>query len=53
MQAGFTVLETGLVRAKNSVNVAAKKIADVCVSSLGYWNIGHVIITLVIKFIRR
>ncbi len=40
MQAGFTCLETGLVRAKNSVNVAVKKIADVCISALGYWIVG-------------
>jgi Amt family ammonium transporter len=40
MQAGFTCLETGLVRAKNSVNVAVKKIADVCIASLAFWLVG-------------
>jgi hypothetical protein len=32
MQAGFTCLESGSVREKNSVNVAVKNITDLCVS---------------------
>ncbi|MDH5563590.1 MAG: ammonium transporter [Nitrospirota bacterium] len=40
MQAGFTCLETGLVRAKNSINVAIKNLVDFCTSSLGFWVIG-------------
>ena len=40
MQAGFTCLETGLVRAKNSINVAIKNVADVCVSGLTFWAFG-------------
>ncbi len=40
MQAGFTCLETGLVRAKNSINVAVKNVADFCVASLAFWAIG-------------
>ncbi len=33
MQAGFTCLESGLVRAKNSINVAMKNLVDFCASS--------------------
>ncbi|GAA6155742.1 ammonium transporter [Pyruvatibacter sp. HU-CL02332] len=40
MQAGFTCLETGLVRAKNSINVAVKNVADFCVASLAFWAVG-------------
>ena len=40
MQAGFTCLETGLVRAKNSINVAVKNVADFCVASIAFWAIG-------------
>ena len=40
MQAGFTCLETGLVRAKNSINVAIKNVVDFCISALMYWSIG-------------
>ncbi len=40
MQAGFCLLEAGLVRAKNSVNVAIKNLMDFCVSSLLFWAIG-------------
>ncbi|OUR69757.1 hypothetical protein A9Q73_01410 [Bermanella sp. 47_1433_sub80_T6] len=41
-QAGLLCLETGLVRNKNSVNVAAKTLANLCLvfclySLLGYW----------------
>ncbi|MDY7024815.1 MAG: ammonium transporter, partial [Pseudomonadota bacterium] len=31
MQAGFALLESGLTRAKNSVNVIMKNYADLCV----------------------
>ena len=40
MQAGFTSLESGLVRTKNSINVAAKNFADFCVSSAVFWLFG-------------
>ncbi|MDH5775509.1 MAG: diguanylate cyclase, partial [Nitrospirota bacterium] len=43
MQAGFTCLETGLVRAKNSINVAIKNLVDFCTSSLGFWAVGFAI----------
>jgi Amt family ammonium transporter len=40
MQAGFTCLETGLVRPKNSINVALKNFADFTISSLIFWFVG-------------
>ena len=40
MQAGFLCLETGLTRRKNSINVAAKNLADFCVSTLMFWGLG-------------
>ena len=40
MQAGFICLETGLVRAKNSINVALKNISDFCIASLLFWAVG-------------
>ena len=40
MQAGFTCLETGLVRAKNSINVAIKNVVDFCVASSIFWMFG-------------
>ena len=41
MQAGFTCLETGLVRAKNSINVAIKNVVDICLASIMFWTIGY------------
>ena len=40
MQAGFACLETGLVRAKNSINVAIKNVLDFCVAGMGFWLVG-------------
>lgn len=40
MQAGFTCLETGLVRSKNSINVAIKNLMDLCVSGAIFWLFG-------------
>ena len=40
MQAGFCQLESGLVRAKNSINVALKNLVDFCVSGAIFWLIG-------------
>ena len=40
MQAGFTCLETGLVRAKNSINVAIKNVVDFCISAIIFWLFG-------------
>ena len=41
MQAGFTCLETGLVRAKNSINVAIKNVVDFCIASIIFWTFGY------------
>jgi len=43
MQAGFCCLESGLVRSKNSINVAIKNLADFCVSSVLFWAFGFAI----------
>ena len=40
MQPGFLCLESGLTRRKNSVNVAAKNLADFCVATVVFWGIG-------------
>lgn len=40
MQAGFLCLESGLTRRKNSINVAAKNLADFCVTALVFWGVG-------------
>ena len=43
MQAGFLCLETGRTRSKNSINVAAKNIADFLVSAAVFWAVGFAI----------
>ena len=40
MQAGFCCLESGFVRSKNSINVAAKNFADFCISAGIFWACG-------------
>jgi len=40
MQIGFCMLEAGLVRQKNSINVAFKNLMDFIVAGLAYWAIG-------------
>ena len=40
MQPGFLCLESGLTRRKNSVNVAAKNLADFCMATVVFWCIG-------------
>ncbi len=40
MQGGFTALETGLIRAKNSLNVAIKNISDFMVAVISFWVFG-------------
>jgi Amt family ammonium transporter len=40
MQPGFLCLESGLTRRKNSVNVAAKNLADFCVATVVFWGVG-------------
>ena len=41
MQAGFGLLESGMSRAKNSVNVIMKNYTDVCVGSLVFFCVGY------------
>ncbi len=41
MQAGFCLLETGLVRSKNSINVAFKNLSDFCLAACTYWVVGY------------
>lgn len=43
MQGGFCLLESGLVRAKNSFNVALKNLVDFCVSAAVFWVFGFAI----------
>ncbi|WP_083244174.1 ammonium transporter [Leptospira tipperaryensis] len=40
MQGGFLILESGLTRAKNSINVAIKNIADFGIATVLFWFIG-------------
>jgi hypothetical protein len=40
MQAGFMALESGLARAKNSINIAIKNMVDFVMSIAGFWLIG-------------
>ncbi|MCL6271832.1 ammonium transporter [Sansalvadorimonas sp. 2012CJ34-2] len=41
MQAGFLCLESGLVRSKNSINVAAKNLVDLILAILLFWLVGY------------
>ncbi len=41
MQPGFACLEIGLVRAKNTINVAMKNIADFCLAAMLFWLAGY------------
>ena len=41
MQAGFTLVESGMTRSKNAVNIAMKNVLDICVGSLTYWLVGY------------
>lgn len=40
MQAGFSLLEAGLTRAKNTVNIIMKNLMDFSLGTLGFWAIG-------------
>ena len=40
MQAGFAMLESGLTRAKNSVNIMMKNLMDFSIGSLVFWLVG-------------
>ena len=41
MQAGFTLVESGMTRSKNAVNIAMKNLLDIAVGSLTYWFVGY------------
>lgn len=43
-QVGFLLLESGLVRSKNNVNVAAKNVLDLCLVILLFWFVGQAIV---------
>src|SRR5690606_22934951 len=40
MQTGFALLESGMARSKNAVNVIMKNYMDVCLGSLVFWAVG-------------
>ena len=40
MQGGFCCLESGLARAKNSINVAIKDLVGFCIASIAFWAVG-------------
>lgn len=40
MQIGFCMLEAGMVRQKNNINVAFKNLMDLIVAGLAYWAVG-------------
>jgi Amt family ammonium transporter len=37
MQAGFTLVESGMTRAKNAGNIAMKNFMDISVGTLSFW----------------
>ena len=41
MQAGFTLVESGMTASKNAVNIAMKNMLDICVGTLTYWLVGY------------
>ncbi len=41
MQPGFALLESGLSRSKNAVNVIMKNFTDLCIGSLAFWVFGY------------
>lgn len=41
MQGGFCLMESGLVRAKNKINVGAKNLVDFCTAGLVFWAVGY------------
>ena len=40
MQAGFTLVETGFTRSKNTINIIMKNLMDFCIGSVGFWLLG-------------
>ncbi len=43
MQAGFALLESGMSRTKNSVNVLMKNYIDLCIGTLVFWMFGYAV----------
>lgn len=43
MQAGFSLLESGFVRAKNTCNILMKNYMDFCMASIGFFIFGYAI----------
>lgn len=43
MQAGFAMLEAGLIRSKNTCNVLMKNFLDFCLACLGFWVVGYAV----------
>ena len=41
MQAGFTLVEVGFTRSKNTLNIVMKNLMDFCIGSLAFWAIGY------------
>ena len=41
MQAGFAMLESGMVRSKNAINVIMKNYTDMCFGALVFWILGY------------
>ncbi|MEE9339383.1 MAG: ammonium transporter [Methylococcaceae bacterium] len=41
MQAGFTLLEAGMIRKKNTINVAVKNVTDLIIAILCFWAVGY------------
>ena len=41
MQAGFALLESGLTRVKNTTNILAKNLADMCIGALAFLVVGY------------
>lgn len=43
MQAGFTLVEIGFTRSKNSGNIIMKNVMDLAVGSIMFWAVGYAI----------
>lgn len=43
MQAGFALVEAGLARRRNTVNILAKNFMDFCIAGLAFWAFGFAI----------
>ena len=41
MQAGFGMVEAGLIRAKNAANILMKNLMDFCFASIGFFAVGY------------